>query len=145
MDESLKQLIVSMRYQPTTVGNMMVDPDGGYCSYEAVEILNAKVAEQAAEIAKYQATPQYKEARKAQVAVLQEQLTDEQAKAAELEETILRRAGDFGELSVKYVAEQHKVTVLTDALTPMTKGLHWLDTNDVAKAKEALAIVKEMK
>lgn len=32
-----EKLLVSARYQPTTVGNMIADPNGGYCSYHAVE------------------------------------------------------------------------------------------------------------
>lgn len=42
MDESLKERILSLRYQPTTIGNMMIDPEGGYCSYEAAQILRAE-------------------------------------------------------------------------------------------------------
>ena len=42
MTPELKARILKTRYQPTTVGNMMIDPEGGYCSFEAVEILRAE-------------------------------------------------------------------------------------------------------
>lgn len=44
MSPDLEQRIISMRYQPTTVGNMIVDPEGSYASAEAVEILQRQLA-----------------------------------------------------------------------------------------------------
>ncbi|MGB4064203.1 MAG: hypothetical protein WBK19_10300 [Azonexus sp.] len=43
MSPELKARILKTRYQPTTVGNMMIDPEGGYCSFEAVEILRFEI------------------------------------------------------------------------------------------------------
>lgn len=31
--------IINARYQPTTVGNMVLDKNGSYCSVEAIELL----------------------------------------------------------------------------------------------------------
>jgi len=54
MSPDLEQRIISMRYQPTTVGNMMVDPEGSYASAEAIEILQRQLAAKDALIAELQ-------------------------------------------------------------------------------------------
>lgn len=51
------KLMRTARYSPTTVGNMVLDKNGAYCSIDAIEQLERQLAERDAEIAKYRDAP----------------------------------------------------------------------------------------